>query len=693
MDESLAYGDFSKIAQNGFGDTHNNYAWSMAWFKGKLYVGTLRDMLVLYWYGMTLPPFDPYPVEIPPSQFYPDLDLRAEIWCYTPGTGIWEMVYQSPLIDINTPDGLKQTARYAGYRGMGVFTESDGTEALYVASLAVVGSAILLRTTDGVNFEQASMPGLIPGIEPGVVLSYRSLVSYKDKLFTALNGADFEEYPELQTVYMSEHPEIGVWQAASLPNFGGGVNGTVSEITVFNGYLYASAMTLNGFYIWKTDATGDPPYDWTPVIVDGAYRGELNMAVASMTVFKDKLYVGGGILPGGYNLEYDIGPAAAEIIRINPDDSWELICGSERYTPDGIKIPISGMGPGFDNPFNGYFWRIAEYDDWLYVGTFDNSVMTQYLALDDLPPNLAAIVEKIGVESIINMYGGFDLWKTSDGISWYPITTRGFGNPYNYGVRGLIPTPDGLFLGTANPFTEAVDEYGNPIGGCEIWAGEYQNGNILRVPSVYTTIQSAINVASDGDRVLVADGIYKGDGNKNLDFGGKAITVQSENGAALTIIDCENDGRGFSFTTQEDRSSVVRGFTIQNGSAANGAGIFISGASPSIEYNIIRWNNAFENGGAICCKNSIASIMNNTVTENTAINGGGIHNEWYPQVLNTILWNNTPNEVFSTTTIPIIYSDIQGGWPGKGNIDADPLFVNPLNGDYLPSDGNRYSMD
>lgn len=132
-----------------------------------------------------------------------------------------------------------------------------------------------------------------------------------------------------------------------------------------------------------------------------------------------------------------------------------------------------------------------------------------------------------------------------------------------------------------------------------LW-GEAVFGGTLSVPSGYDTIQAAIDAAADGDVVTLADGTYTGEGNRNIDFGGKAITVQSENGPEACIIDCEDRGRGFYFHQGEGALSVLRGVTITNGvgfTSLNGfapphggGGICCSGASPVIENCIITKN-------------------------------------------------------------------------------------------------------
>ena len=94
--------------------------------------------------------------------------------------------------------------------------------------------------------------------------------------------------------------------------------------------------------------------------------------------------------------------------------------------------------------------------------------------------------------------------------------------------------------------------------------------DIIRVPGDQPTIQAGIDAAANGDVVLIADGVYTGPDNKNLDFAGKAITVRSENGRNKCIIDCEDDGRAFHFHSGEGPDSVVQGLTMRNGWVSRG---------------------------------------------------------------------------------------------------------------------------
>jgi len=202
----------------------------------------------------------------------------------------------------------------------------------------------------------------------------------------------------------------------------------------------------------------------------------------------------------------------------------------------------------------------------------------------------------------------------------------------------------------------------------------------------------------------------------------------------FTIQNGKNTGKPFeSITTVgggifcEGSSPTIKNNIITGNSVEKhrGGGIGCKSSSPTIINNIITGNSA-KYGGGISCENSSAKIANNIITENvrygigcfgksspTIINNtimnnsdGGIYiSSSTPTITNTILWGNGTLEIrfYSSGggTVTISNSDIQGGqdgikttwieqkvnW-GDGNIDADPLFVDPDNGDYHLSDGS-----
>jgi len=154
----------------------------------------------------------------------------------------------------------------------------------------------------------------------------------------------------------------------------------------------------------------------------------------------------------------------------------------------------------------------------------------------------------------------------------------------------------------------------------------------------YTTIQEGINAASDGDTVLVADGIYTGNNNKNLTWDGneKHLVVKSENGAENCIIDC-NGEKGFNFNdSHQDTTDVISGFTITNGNTGIycNRGIYGEEMSITIEYNIIKENCSGWAYGIIIM-NCLAIVKNNTIINNIT---GIWHLDYYENI--SIITNN-----------------------------------------------------
>lgn len=131
---------------------------------------------------------------------------------------------------------------------------------------------------------------------------------------------------------------------------------------------------------------------------------------------------------------------------------------------------------------------------------------------------------------------------------------------------------------------------------------------VINIPGQYSTIQAGIDNASAGDTILVASGTYIGEGNRDIDFGGKQLVVMSAGGAAGTILNCESESwgpyyRGFIFQNGEDTASKVIGFTIFKGGGTDyGGGIFCTnGSSPTIANCMIDSGYANLGGGGIAC--------------------------------------------------------------------------------------------
>jgi hypothetical protein len=164
--------------------------------------------------------------------------------------------------------------------------------------------------------------------------------------------------------------------------------------------------------------------------------------------------------------------------------------------------------------------------------------------------------------------------------------------------------------------------------GATAWAA------VIHVPGDYPAIQDAIDAAVDGDAVIVAPGTY----TENIDFVGKAITVESSGGAAVTVIDGGKLGSVVTFQTGEGVGSVLEGFTVTNGYAIDGGGIFCDGAAPSIFSNIITANEAEHGGGMFYDNGSGGVIHGNTITQNTNFGyymagGAGIYLDSYSSPL------------------------------------------------------------
>jgi len=182
------------------------------------------------------------------------------------------------------------------------------------------------------------------------------------------------------------------------------------------------------------------------------------------------------------------------------------------------------------------------------------------------------------------------------------------------------------------------------------------HGATINVPTDQPTIQAGIDVAVNGDTVIVAPGIYF----ENIDFLGKAITVESSDGPNVTAIDGRNPsdpdyGSCVYFKSGEGLDSVLNGFTVKNGTGTkvssyerHGGGVYCKGSSPTITSNTITVNtaNMQGGGGGIYCYVCEPIIEGNVITGNIAgSRGGGVYCQGpNPTVKNNLIVGNTAQE-------------------------------------------------
>jgi hypothetical protein len=163
--------------------------------------------------------------------------------------------------------------------------------------------------------------------------------------------------------------------------------------------------------------------------------------------------------------------------------------------------------------------------------------------------------------------------------------------------------------------------------------GVLAHAETITVPTDVPTIQEAIDLAQGDDTIQVEPGLY----NESINFKGKAITLKSLNGAALTTIDGWNmNDSVVKCISGEGPSTILDGFTITGGTGNEdlysktetvGGGLLCLHSSPTILNCIIVSNTAKFQGGAIFNGDRSNSVIRNCIIkDNASERGGGFYN-------------------------------------------------------------------
>lgn len=215
----------------------------------------------------------------------------------------------------------------------------------------------------------------------------------------------------------------------------------------------------------------------------------------------------------------------------------------------------------------------------------------------------------------------------------------------------------------------------------------------------YTSIQAAVDAASDGDVIKIAAGVYTHvltrSGSAQVVYVNKSVTLRGGYSVPFTappdpqahpaILDAQGRGRGLYITGQVN--PTIEGLHITNGIAPAGGGIYLISATAVLSNNYI-YNNTAYRGGGVYLKASSSALIANTVSENIASYGGGLYLEQGDNVAlahNTITSNSASyggglHLAQSNATLEgdLILGNSADSGGGVYLADSQPLFANTV---------------
>jgi len=278
----------------------------------------------------------------------------------------------------------------------------------------------------------------------------------------------------------------------------------------------------------------------------------------------------------------------------------------------------------------------------------------------------------------------------------------------NYGWGGSYTgwyTVDHLHM-SPNPMFEALLRR---IYAPQRWTLEVEADGSGEFP----TIQAAVDTAREGSVILLHNGVFTGEGNRDVDFLGKPLVIRSERGRPDScVIDCEGVGRAFVLESGEGPGFYIEGIEIINGAADHGGAIYCDSTSVTIARCLFRDNSATQSGGAVYLSGEASpALLQCTFSHNsTAGSGAGIACDTGASLTvdHTIVAYSTAGEAVSCAggaTADLFCSDLYGNsggdWVGcvagqngsDGNVSIDPYFCDPDNRDFMIAEDSPCAPD
>ena len=300
------------------------------------------------------------------------------IQIYKPGVSGWEQV------NLNGFGKRNNSAIWALY---------SFSNDLYVSTINETTGGEVYRLSSG-TWEQVVDGGFGDSANSGV------------NKFTEFNGSLYAgtmNYPDGGgsnggQIWRSSTGNNGSWERVVNNGFSDATNCEVMSMADFNGYLYAGTWSCDtnthGTEIWRSDSGGNS--SWTRVMSDTTFGDSHNIAILSMEIFNNNLYV-----------VTDNDTSGGEVWRTNNGTIW-------------TQVNVDGFGSNN----NTRVVSLVAFGENLYAGTWNST-------------------------------SGGQIWRTANGTSWEQVVSDGFGKTDNKDIASLVVFDGELYTVSGNFVTGA----------------------------------------------------------------------------------------------------------------------------------------------------------------------------------------------------------------------------------------------